>query len=95
MGAPSWDPATDITIPSGAVPLSTGLELERIIRSRPNELFRLDSASLPSDRFANIAEFSSIGPTPDTRLKPDITAPGAILSVSQARSCLDNTEFET
>lgn len=34
----------------------------------------------PKYSFDNIADFSSAGPTPDQRIKPDIVAPGRIKS---------------
>ena len=37
---------------------------------------------LLSARFDSLAYFSSIGPTADGRLKPDITAPGTTVSAT-------------
>lgn len=48
-------------------------------------LSRADSASpCATARWENIASFSSIGPTTDGRIKPDIIAPGTTLSAKSA-----------
>ena len=41
---------------------------------------RIASNSLPRERFESLAFFTSIGPTPDGRIKPDIVAPGTTIS---------------
>jgi Subtilase family len=38
---------------------------------------------LPRERFESLAYFTSIGPTPDGRIKPDIVAPGTTISAHQ------------
>ncbi|KAK9847309.1 hypothetical protein WJX84_004305 [Apatococcus fuscideae] len=42
----------------------------------------LKSLTLPSARWESLAFFSSIGPTPDNRYKPDIVAPGTTISAA-------------
>lgn len=36
--------------------------------------------TLPKERFESLASFTSIGPTLDGRIKPDIIAPGTTIS---------------
>ena len=38
------------------------------------------AAALPSERYESLAYFTSIGPTLDGRIKPDIVAPGTTIS---------------
>ncbi len=40
------------------------------------------AAVLPTDRFESLAYFTSIGPTLDGRIKPDIVAPGTTISAN-------------
>jgi Subtilase family len=44
---------------------------------------RIATATLPRERFESLAYFTSIGPTPDGRIKPDIVAPGTTISAHQ------------
>ncbi|KAK3276892.1 hypothetical protein CYMTET_15065 [Cymbomonas tetramitiformis] len=80
MSAPSWDPASDIAIPSGLMARSTGDWLKPLIRNAALDAeyveVELSDADRPRNRFDNMADFSSVGPTLDGRIKPDLTAPG-------------------
>ena len=56
--------------------------------------------ALPADKFENIESFSSMGPTMDGRIKPDLTAPGSgITSALNTKGCgtqsLDGTSMAT
>ena len=44
---------------------------------------RIATATLPRERIESLAYFTSIGPTPDGRIKPDIVAPGTTISAHQ------------
>lgn len=60
-----------------ALSRSTGQALLRSLQRHPQQLLRLlGPAPPPSSPYANIAAFSSFGPTEDGRIKPDLVAPG-------------------
>lgn len=71
---------SDLTIPMGSVPISIGRELWQLVESGRSVVLRVSGKTDPRYSFDNIADFSSAGPTPDHRLKPDIVAPGRIKS---------------
>jgi len=45
------------------------------------------------ETLGKIASFSSKGPTPDNRVKPDITAPGTVLVSSFSSAVINNSDF--
>ena len=45
---------------------------------------KIETQRLPEDRFSNLAPFSSIGPTSDGRIKPDVVAPGVTVSAGKS-----------
>ena len=95
MGAAAGENVGDITIPAVALPRSTGLALQAelrqaeaidSIRINPISLGEAGVQSLP--RIESMADFSSVGPTLDGRLKPEITAPGEMISSARSgRDC--------
>ena len=63
---------------------------------------KIETQRLPEDRFSNLAPFSSIGPTSDGRIKPDVVAPGVTVSAGKSskpdectRSVLHGTSMAT
>ncbi|GMH38149.1 hypothetical protein BSKO_06033 [Bryopsis sp. KO-2023] len=70
----------DLTIPMGAVPLSIGRELWEMVELNREMVVKVSGRMDPKYSYDNIADFSSGGPTPDRRVKPDIVAPGLIRS---------------
>ena len=87
---------SDISIPSAAVPESTGRRFQSLTSSAndSNEQFVVAFTSdisiedLPP--WESVAEFSSFGPTVDGRVKPDLVAPGQNV-VSAGSDGLRNT----
>lgn len=51
-------------------------------------------ASVPQDAWANLAPFSSKGPTPDGRVKPDLLAPGTLQSAYTDPSTKDACDLQ-
>ena len=79
MGADKRDPAEDITIPSYSVSLRYGTDLLNALEAgNPQVTFEERAADPPS--FETLAEYSSVGPTIDDRIKPDLVAPGNLVS---------------
>ncbi|GJP30633.1 hypothetical protein CLOM_g4168 [Closterium sp. NIES-68] len=76
MAAPfGADPS--ITIPGGSVPQAVGTVLDAALRrGQPVQVSIAPLSVSLAFRPASMARFSSWGPTPDGRIKPDITAPG-------------------
>ncbi|GLI67662.1 hypothetical protein VaNZ11_011914 [Volvox africanus] len=86
MSPPSGYVAGSIRIAAGSVPLSIGLWLKSSIAAGIVTLqFRnLVQPDYPS--FEDVAAYSSVGPTTDGRIKPDIVAPGTLLSANSSKT---------
>ena len=68
-----------ITIPAVMISKQDGEAMYNLTRDAPGQKLTVELAeahSLPSFNQDNLAAFSSLGPTSDGRLKPDIVAPG-------------------
>ena len=68
-----------VTIPAVMISKEDGQRMYNLTRDSPGQQLSLEltvARSLPSFHQDNLAAFSSLGPTSDGRLKPDIVAPG-------------------
>ena len=69
----------DVTIPSVMISKEDGEAMYNLTRDAPGKKVSVELSiahSLPSFNQNNLAAFSSLGPTSDGRLKPDLVAPG-------------------
>ncbi|BDA48510.1 probable serine protease/ABC transporter B family protein tagD [Coccomyxa sp. Obi] len=80
-----------ISIPSASFPFSTAMPLWNSLTAGMTLSAQFLPYTLPTDRFASLAFFSSIGPTLDGRIKPDIIATGTTISTSSSRQANDYT----
>ena len=69
-----------LTLPSVFIPASYAQPLLAALLAGFQLTVRFRNLVLPSNRWESLAYFSSVGPTPDGRLKPDVTAPGTTIS---------------
>ncbi|CAI5487895.1 unnamed protein product [Closterium sp. Naga37s-1] len=85
MAAPfGADPS--ITIPGGSVPQAVGAIIDAALRrGQPVQVSISPLAVSLAFRPDSMARFSSWGPTPDGRIKPDISAPGNEAGTAYAR----------
>eukprot|EP00887_Chlorella_sp_A99_P001740 scaffold19.g1740.t1 len=78
------DPATgpQITIPTMSITRRLGQNLQTSIAVGRNITLSFSPVTKPSvsSSFQNLSPYSSQGPTPDGRVKPDIVAPGTVVS---------------
>ncbi|KAG2498668.1 hypothetical protein HYH03_003413 [Edaphochlamys debaryana] len=71
-------------VPMGSVPLSTGRWLLAAVGSGSVSVsFRRAPDTAPAG-YEDVATYSSFGPTTDGRIKPEITAPGSLLSAASS-----------
>jgi len=73
------DDGDGITIPSVMISKEDGAAMYNMTRDAPGQKLNVElteARALPSFHQDNLAGFSSLGPTSDGRLKPDIVAPG-------------------
>ena len=70
--------ATGLTIPIIVVPGKEGELLKQLVEQRGEGVTLGISGPIlpPTNKFDNMASFSSLGPTYDWRIKPDLVAPG-------------------
>lgn len=69
-----------VTMPSASIPASTARPLLQALLAGASMTVTFGGLQLPSERWASLAFFSSIGPTLDGRYKPDIIVPGTTIS---------------
>lgn len=69
-----------VTMPSAFIPASTARPLLQALLAGASPTITFSNLVLPSQRWASLAYFSSIGPTLDGRYKPDIIVPGTTIS---------------
>mmetsp|Transcript_31546 Transcript_31546/g.89554 ORF Transcript_31546/g.89554 Transcript_31546/m.89554 type:complete len:1752 (-) Transcript_31546:144-5399(-) len=91
-----------VLIPTASIPRNAARPMFRALEAGRQLLIRIGPQRLPEDRFSNLAPFSSIGPTSDGRIKPDVVAPGVTVSAGIAkrpdecvRSVLHGTSMAT
>jgi subtilisin family serine protease len=78
MEKPAFDLMSDVRVPSGFVPASTGETLHLLSTVAPNTRYRFVAEDkLTHQLFDHVAQFSSVGPALDGRLKPELAAPGS------------------
>ena len=80
MEPPAFDLMADVRVPSGFVPASTGESLHLLSTVAPNTRYRFgaeEEEESTQQPFDHVAQFSSVGPAPDGRLKPELAAPGS------------------
>ena len=85
MSAGDSASTSSLTIPMVGIPLSSGRQLQQLLTNGTAAVSVKFSAA-PTDvaSYENIAEFSSFGPTADGRVKPDVVAPGLLVSAGEA-----------
>jgi len=71
---------SNIMIPAASMPRNGARPMYRALEAGRTLDLWIQHQQLPRDRFSNLAPFSSIGPTPDGRIKPDLVAPGLTVS---------------
>ncbi|GIL86597.1 hypothetical protein Vretimale_11512 [Volvox reticuliferus] len=86
MSAPSGYVAGSIHISAGSVPLSIGLWLKSSIAAGTVTLLFKNIVQPDYPFFEDVAAYSSVGPTTDGRIKPDIVAPGTLLSANSSKT---------
>ena len=98
MGASNKDPAADVTIPSYSISLRHGERIKKSLEDQEQVkvFFSQESADPPT--WETLAEYSSVGPTFDERIKPDIVAPGNLESaghLTMLHSCYTTVKSGT
>eukprot|EP00798_Chlamydomonas_sp_ICE-L_P030068 gene30068-35037_t len=73
---------TDLRIPLANIPMDVGSILWTAIQAGQSVSIRFNTSPSPANKesYEDVASFSSFGPTPDGRVKPDIVAPGVLVS---------------
>eukprot|EP00191_Tetraselmis_sp_GSL018_P024176 CAMPEP_0177623490 /NCGR_PEP_ID=MMETSP0419_2-20121207/28931_1 /TAXON_ID=582737 /ORGANISM="Tetraselmis sp., Strain GSL018" /LENGTH=1602 /DNA_ID=CAMNT_0019124047 /DNA_START=163 /DNA_END=4968 /DNA_ORIENTATION=- len=87
-----------VVIPSASMPRNAARPMVRAFGQGRQLTVRFEEQRLPDDRFSNLAPFSSVGPTDDGRVKPDVVAPGLTLSggtVSEPGQCRRSVLYGT
>ncbi|GFR44316.1 hypothetical protein Agub_g5528, partial [Astrephomene gubernaculifera] len=93
MQVPDGVSAGSLTLPMGGVPQSTGRWLLAALGAGSVALSFKRTPSDAPPGFEDVASYSSFGPTADGRIKPDIVAPGYLLSAaSSATLAADSTQ---
>ena len=80
MGAPKKDPAEDVVIPSYSVSLKYGEQILNATKDGDSLRVTFQKQTAEPPTYETLAEYSSVGPTFDERIKPDIVAPGNLIS---------------
>ncbi|QDZ18647.1 subtilisin-like serine protease [Chloropicon primus] len=80
MAGKKTDPGDDITIPSYSISLRYGQQVINAFEDGESlqVLFQGGASDVPT--YETLAEYSSVGPTFDERIKPEILAPGNLVS---------------
>ncbi|GIL57145.1 hypothetical protein Vafri_12444 [Volvox africanus] len=86
MSPPSSYVAGSIRIAAGSVPLSIGLWLKSSVAAGTVTLQFKNILQPDYPLFEDVAAYSSVGPTTDGRIKPDIVAPGTLLSANSSKT---------
>ena len=81
---------TSCVTPAAAITMADGAYLVSAVESNPNFTISFPAApeGFPTDLAYTMSDFSSVGPTPDLTLAPDITAPGGNIY-----STVDNGQY--
>ncbi len=74
------DGTTNPTVPAMAIPRRIGQTFYDLLEAGEQVTVTFSNAKMPANTFDNLAAYSSQGPTPDGRIKPDIVAPGTTQS---------------
>jgi hypothetical protein len=75
---------SSLNIPMVGVPLSSGRQLQQLLTNGTAAIYiKFSAAPTAVASYENIAEFSSFGPTADGRVKPDVVAPGLLVSAGE------------
>ncbi|PSC76615.1 Serine protease ABC transporter B family tagA isoform A [Micractinium conductrix] len=74
--------AGDVTLPVMSVTRRIGIQLASAAGTGTAAELSFSASAVPTYSFENLATYSSQGPTPDYRVKPDIVAPGTITSAA-------------
>ena len=74
------DGSSSPTIPAMAIPRRIGQTFYDLLEAGEQLSVTFSTAKMPANTFDNLAAYSSQGPTPDGRVKPDIVAPGTTQS---------------
>lgn len=74
------DGSSNPTIPAMAIPRRIGQTFYDLLEAGEQLTVTFTMAKMPANTFDNLAAYSSQGPTPDGRVKPDIVAPGTTQS---------------
>ena len=83
--AVSGDSFSGTSIPAATVPRRLGQNLMAVLATGRSVNISFSAAQEPQYGFENLAAFSSQGPVgPDKRIKPDLVAPGTIMSADAA-----------
>ncbi len=86
MGASKKDKAEDVSIPSYAISLRYGEQIMNAFGGGRSMKIVFEGAASDPPTFETLAEYSSVGPTFDDRIKPDIVAPGDLISAGSLSS---------
>jgi subtilisin family serine protease len=81
------NPGASGTIPLFAVTRRTGMQLWSFFDAQPESIAgTIERYAQGWPAYEDIASFSSFGPTADNRIKPDIVAPGELVSAASGDS---------
>lgn len=82
----------DINIPSGTIPQGAWGKMNALLSADAGLVVRMAEAESPTEKHENMASFSSMGPTLDGRIKPDIVAPGDSITSSSSDNMLSTQQ---
>ncbi|KAL6772119.1 hypothetical protein ACKKBG_A28990 [Auxenochlorella protothecoides x Auxenochlorella symbiontica] len=86
--------ANSVTLPNMSITRRLGQTLLASFSSGLALTITLSPASAPANAFENLASYSSQGPTPDGRVKPDLVAPGSLFSAKSSTSGTETCELQ-
>ncbi|GAQ81098.1 Peptidase S8 family with Protease-associated domain [Klebsormidium nitens] len=82
--------AGSVNIPAGSLPKAIGAILYAALKGKTAVQLSFAVDSRTDARYDNVASFSSVGPTQDGRIKPEITSPGDTVRSAKSSGLLND-----